>query len=289
MENGSGMHAANPPSADPVPKSSRSGRGKVVACVSDGRTVLASTRAESPLRLLRPTFPGTKSAAVCIATFGGGLVGGDEIDLDVHVGTGATLLLFTQASTKVFRGAARQVLRATVEGTLALLPDPVSAFRGARYTQQVEVQLGPEGSCVLLDGFTSGRAAFGDRWDMTALDLRTTVTHEGRIVLVDALRFDSADGSLVLRAGRFDAFATLVAVGHGVAPLIDRIHREAVAPPSTTLVVAASPLPRAHALGLPGAIARVTAATPEAAIAAIRSRLRKLSEIDVVDPFGSRH
>jgi urease accessory protein len=267
----------------------RSGRGAIVARACSGRTVLATARAASPLRLLRPTFPGTTSAAVCLVTFGGGLVGGDEIEVDVVVEAGATLVVFTQSSTKVFRGAARQVLRAKVEGTLVLLPDPVSAFAGARYTQRVEVALGTDGACVLLDGFTSGRAAFGERWAMTGLDLRTEVTHEGRGVLTDALRFDAEDGSISARAGRFDAFATLVAVGRRAKPVVAAIRGEAVAPPSNDLVVATSPLPRAQSLGLPGAIARVAASSPVRAIAAVRSRLRNLPDIDVVDPFGSRY
>ena len=269
----------------------RSGRGRIVAHAArdGGRTVLATARAESPLRLVRPTFPGTSSAAVCLVTFGGGLVDGDEVVVDLEVGPGATLVVFTQSSTKVFRGASRQALRARVEGTLVLLPDPVAAFAGARYTQHVEVELGGSGACVLLDGFTSGRPAFGDRWAMTALDLRTTVRHEGRSVLVDALRFDADDGALAERAGRFDAFATLIAVGRGALPIASAIERDHVAPPTHDLVLASSPLPRAQALDLPGAILRVAASSPASALRAVRSRLRNLPDIDAVDPFASRY
>lgn len=272
-----------------LPERRRPGHGAIVASVSGGRTVVATTRANSPLRFVRPTFPGTTSAAVCLVTFGGGLVDGDEVDVELEVDRGATLVVFTQSSTKVFRGASRQALRAKVDGTLVLLPDPVSAFAGARYTQAVDVALGADGACVLLDGFTAGRPAFGDRWAMNALELRTTVTHEGRAVLADALSLDTADGAIAERAGRFDAFATLVAVGRRVSPVVSAILREVVAPPSRDLVVAASPLPRADGLDLPGAIARVAASSSARALAAVRSRLRNLPDIDAVDPFGSRY
>jgi urease accessory protein len=222
-------------------------------------------------------------------TFGGGLVGGDEVDLDIEVERSATLVIFTQSSTKVFRGASRQALRAKVEGTLVLLPDPVSAFAGARYTQRVDVALGTDGGCIVLDGLTSGRAAFGDRWAMTALDLRTTIEHTDRRVVTDALRFDSADGPIADRAGRYEAFATLIAVGRSVEPVVNAIVRQPIAPPSSDLVVAASPLPRASALGVPGAIARVAATSPAAALVEVRSRLGNLPDIDAVDPFVSRH
>src|SRR6185295_14627678 len=125
--------------------------------------------------------------------FGGGLVDGDAIALDVSVGKGAVVVLFTQSSTKAFRGASAQTIRAEVEGTFVLLPDPVAAFAGARYRQRVDVALRGAGACVLLDGFTSGRAAYGDRWAMDALDLRTTVTREGKTILRDALFLDRRD------------------------------------------------------------------------------------------------
>jgi len=271
------------------PSAWRSGRGTIVARSLRGRTALVSARAESPLRFVRPTFPGTTSAAVCLVTFGGGLVGGDEVELDVEVERGATLVIFTQSSTKVFRGSSRQVLRAKVEGTLVMLPDPVSAFAGARYTQRVDVTLGSGGGCIVLDGITSGRAAFGDRWAMTALELRTTISHAGLRVVTDALRFDAEDGQIAERAGRFDAFATLLAVGASVEPVANAIVRQPVGPPSQDLVVAASPLPRADALGVPGAIARVAATSPAGALAEVRSRLGNLPDIDVVDPFISRY
>ncbi len=282
------MSAAPPPKSSP-PLDWRSGRGALVARSVQGRTILATARAESPLKFVRPTFPGTSCAAVCLVTFGGGLVGGDAVDLDVEVESGATLVVFTQSSTKVFRGSSRQVLRAKVEGTLVMLPDPVSAFAGARYTQRIDVTLGQDGACVVLDGFTSGRAAFGDRWAMTALDFRTTIARGGQTVLCDALRLDSADGAIADRAGRFEAFATLVSVGRKAQPVTDAIIRDPIAPPSNELVVAASPLPRAESLGVPGAIVRIAASSPAEALAAARSRLRSLPDIDAVDPFGSRY
>src|SRR5690242_8834798 len=114
------------------PRPGTRGSGSVIARVVGGRTVLVSARADSPLRLIRPTFPGMRGAAVCMVTFGGGLVDGDDVALDLVVEAGATLLVFTQASTKVFRGASSQRVSAHVDGRLVLLPDPVAAFAEAR-------------------------------------------------------------------------------------------------------------------------------------------------------------
>jgi urease accessory protein len=276
-----------------VPGTSRAdgaGFGRVVAEAGpNGDTVLVAARAESPLRWVTPRFARASAAAACIVTFGGGLVDGDSIDIEVDVGAGATLLLFTQASTKVFRGSASQSLRANVLGTLVLLPDPVAAFAGARFRQRIDVVLGGEGSCVVLDGFTSGRPAFGERWAMERLDLRTTIQVGSDRLVTDALRFDVEDGALAERAGSFEAFATLIAVGERVRPVIEGIASAPLPPPDEQLVRAGSPLPRAAALGIPGAVSRIAASSPSRAEAAVRALLRNLPEIGVVDPWVARH
>src|SRR4051812_10112992 len=65
-------------------------------------TVLRTVRARSPLRLLTPRNHG-HAAWVFAATFGGGLVEGDAIRLEVTLGPEATGLVGTQASTKIYR------------------------------------------------------------------------------------------------------------------------------------------------------------------------------------------
>ncbi len=253
------------------------GMGRVVARRIGNRTVLAEARASSPLRFVAPTF-GASAAALCLVTFGGGLVDGDRLDVELVVEKDATLVVFTQSSTKVFVGASSQSVKAHVEGTLVFLPDPVAAFAGAHYTQRIDVDLAGEGSLVLCDGFTSGRAAYGDRWAMRGLDLRTTVTRERRILLRDALRLERA---IPRRLDRFEAFTSLVALGPRAKPVVDDI-----AAPSTVehdVIVASGPVEGG------GAIARIAATSPERALETLRSRIRNLPEIEAVDPWVARH
>jgi len=253
-------------------------------------TVLSHARATAPLRLVRPTFPGARAGAVCLVTFGGGLVDGDALALDLEVEPGATLVVFTQASTKVFRGASSQTIRAKVGGTLVLLPDPIACFAGARYRQRVEVTLGEGGACVLLDGFTSGRPAYGERWAFDRIDLRTRVLYEGRAAasVDDALVLDVADGPVAARMDRFEGMQTLIALGASVARIADDIADAAPAPRSD-VVAAPSVLSGVSSGGARGAIVRIAATSPGAALMEARRRLRNLPDIGVVDPFASRH
>jgi urease accessory protein len=258
------------------------GRGVLHARLEGERSVLARVRADSPLRFVRPTFPGTRSAAVCVVTFGGGLVDGDRIELDVCVEAGATLVVFTQATTKAFRGTSAQRLRAEVHGTLVLLPDPVACFAGARYSQRVDITLHGQGSVAALDGFTSGRAAFGERWAFDALAVCTTVRRDGRLLVRDALRLDREDAPVAARLDPFEAMATVLAVGPRVEPLLAGL----LAPSVVSHEVVSAPSPLSPAVG--GAIVRLAAASPALALEHARARLRNLPDIDVVDPFASR-
>ena len=258
------------------------GHGSVVARLEGDRTVLARVHATSPLRFVRPTCPGSRAAAVCLVTFGGGLVDGDAIEVDLRVETGATLVVFNQATTKAFRGASTQSIRAEVHGTLVLLPDPVACFREASYRQRVDITLHGEGSVVTLDGFTSGRAAFGDRWAFDALDLATTLRDAtGRVLVRDALLLDVDDGAIASRMDRFEAFATVLAYGPRVATVANGLLAASIV--SRDVVAAPS------ALASGGAIARIAATSPARALEQARARLRNLPDIDVVDPFASRY
>lgn len=71
-----------------------------------GRTVLTRGSATSPLKLFNPRNAGA-SAWAYLATYGGGLVGGDQVRMRIEVGPQAAALVSTQASTKVYRSARR--------------------------------------------------------------------------------------------------------------------------------------------------------------------------------------
>ncbi len=248
------------------------------------RSIAERLYATSPLRLLEPRGRGPAAWIVC-ATLGGGLVDGDGVSLDVRVGQGASLLLGTQASTKVYRSPAgtSQRLVADVAGgaLLAVLPDPVTCFEGARYTQQTTVALAEGASLVLLDAVTAGRSARGERWLFDRYLARIDVTRPGAPLLHDALELDPAHGAVPPRMARFDALYTLVVVGPLVAPLV----ADALALPRPLghrpdVLVAPSPL------GADGVMLRIAARSVEAGSKVVRAALARLADVLGDDPFA---
>jgi urease accessory protein len=264
------------------------GHGALRFVRSGARTVVHTARAKSPLRLLLPNNHGD-GAWVYVASLGGGLVDGDALSLSVDVDEGACALLGTQASTKVYRSphgtSMRLDARVGAAAMLAVVPDPVSCFRGARYEQHVDVALaGDTATLVLVDTLASGRAARGERWAFERFASRTRVSVGGRAIVHDSLQLDPAHGDLVERMGRFEALATIVAAGPRAAGVIAQMHAAAAAPPERD----APCLHAVTALSPAASIGRLAATSAQEAVAAVRALLAPLAVELGNNPFTRR-
>jgi len=257
------------------------------------KTGIAGAFATSPLHLLTPRNHGDASW-VFLASLGGGLLDGDQLDVKVDVAPGASALLGTQSSTKVYRSQAggagsSQHLEASVgaDGLLVAVPDPVVCFADARYEQRVEVALAPSSSLCLLDGYTCGRSARGERWAFSRYASRTTVRRGGALVVADAVQLDPRHGALVDRMGGYDVVLTLIALGPRCAGIRGAMLEAAVgksaSEASREALVAASRLE-----GDGGCILRVAAPRFEMASRILRSSFTELARVLGDDPFARK-
>jgi urease accessory protein len=199
-----------------VPSAVHGRGGLAVVRGFGGRSVVTRAYATSPLRLLLPKNHGS-AAWVYTSSYGGGLVDGDRIALDVEVGPGAAGFLSTQASTKVYRSAqgtsTELHARVSTDGLLAVIPDPTVCFAASRYSQTQTFDLSGDSGLVLVDWVSSGRHASGERWAFHEYVARLRAHVDGRLVLHDALALRSGDGDLRDRLGRFDVLAVLLILG----------------------------------------------------------------------------
>jgi urease accessory protein len=262
------------------------GSAALAFCRSGEKTVLSRALAVSPLRVLTPRNHGN-SAWVFLASLGGGLVDGDRLSVDADVAEGASAFIGTQASTKVYRSAhgCSACLTARVEkgAGLAIVPDPVVCFSGARYRQEITVSLASDASLVLLDSYTCGRSARGERWEFAHYASRTKVVREDAPVIIDATRLDPAHGPIAERMGRFDVVMSLVAMGPLFASVRAAILAPAPAPsPGNAAIATASPI------GDSGAILRVLADRFESASRILRPSFSALAHILGDDPFARK-
>ena len=208
-----------------------------------GRSDVHRVRGAGPLRILCPRAAGN-AAWLVTSSLGGGLVDGDHVMFEVSVDAGATCVVTTQASTKVYKGSSSQRPRVRVEGdgVAIVVPDPIVPFRDASFTQTTDVVLDAGASLVLCDVLTAGRVAFGERWNATMLDATLAIERAGTKLLHDrVLLGDDA----ATRMRRFEAIGTAVLLGPRVADLaateLTRIGAEPLAR-NAQLIACVSPL-----------------------------------------------
>jgi urease accessory protein len=266
------------------------GAGYVRAVRTAARgTVLTHLRADSPLRLFCPNIV-RGSAWVVTTTLGGGLVGGDDIDLSIDVEAGATVLLTTQASTRIYRSTRRssQHLTARVgpRATLVVLPDPTLAFAGSSFDQEQRYELDDDATIVVLDWLASGRQASGERWAFDHYSSRLRIVRDGKPVFVDHLRLSQTDGRVADRLRRHNSFATAVAIGPGVmswvGDVVSAVSSQGV-DANATMVGSASTLTRDR-----GIVLRLAGEDVETLGAMLRELLRPIERILDVDPWMRR-
>jgi len=148
--------------------------------------VVLASRGELPLILQRPIRGPCGQAVVTLLTPAGALLDGDSVDLHVECDSMTDVTLTTAAATKLNRCDARVIqfrLRASVSpgATLRYLPHALIPFTGARYQQEIEVDLQESACLTLLEVIGSGASASPFTFDR--LDFATSVRVAGEPVV----------------------------------------------------------------------------------------------------------
>ena len=141
--------------------------------------MLTRAFATSPAKLIATKGRGA-TCWVYAATFGGGLVGGDDIQLtrgrhsrraraadDAGVDEGVPIGAPFEAKPD---GDRRRE-----DALLAVVPDPMVCFAGADFAQTQRYDLHADASLVLVDWMTSGRHAAGERWAFSRYESRLDI------------------------------------------------------------------------------------------------------------------
>lgn len=202
--------------------------------------------------MLTPRAHG-RSVWACTSSFGGGLVAGDQTRLDVRLGPGARCFLGTQASTKVYRNPRRlpcgHATRAMLaeNSQLIFAPDPVQPFADSNYAQRQEFHLAAGAGLLLVDWFTAGRVARGERWAFRRFQSRIDVFVGDERAFLDSILLDSSDGTLTspARVGRFNCFATVLLAGAPMQTAAHQLLETISAKPvehKSSLAIGASPI-----------------------------------------------
>jgi urease accessory protein len=179
-----------------------------------------------PLRVQKPLYPEGKDVCHAIIVHPpGGVVGGDELEIGVHVGDGASAFITTPGAAKWYKAngkvSRQQVhIEAGAQSVLEWMPQETIVFDQADVRLDHEVVLGADASYIGGEILCFGRTASGETFSTGCVKQRTSIRRGGRLVWFEQGRLDaqgSAMQSPLGLAGK-TVCATLLAVGKALPP-----------------------------------------------------------------------
>ena len=181
-------------------------------------------------------FPraGARAEAVAVNT-GGGMAGGDKVEISVSAGRGASALVTSQSQEKIYKAdglpcEVRTRLEVAEGARLIWAPQETLLFEGARLERRLEADVDATGTLTILEAVAFGRLAHGEISVAAALCDRWRLRRGGKLAFAEALRIEDAGATLDRPAigGGARAAATLVRLGPDAGEKLDPL-REAFA------------------------------------------------------------
>jgi urease accessory protein len=165
------------------------------------RTLLRHRRHVGPLRVQRSFHPEGAPCHSYLLHPPGGVVGGDQLDIEVTVESGGHALLTTPAAAKFYRSAGplarqRQSFRIATGGALEWVPALNILHGGARVELRNRFELASGARLLAWDLVGLGRPGSGDRFESGFCDSSLQVIVDGRPLLAERLRMEGGDPML---------------------------------------------------------------------------------------------
>ncbi len=162
-----------------------------------GHTVLASSRQEPPLKVVRAFAVQDGAALTHLHNISGGLLGGDHLALKVNAAAGARVQLTTTGATRIYRPRqealpATQSNEITVNegGLLEYVPDAIIPFAGARFSQSTTIHLAQGAGLFWWEILAPGREARGEAFAYDCVEMKTDIAALGQAIASERVRIE---------------------------------------------------------------------------------------------------
>lgn len=161
------------------------------------RTVLSKMQFKGPLRVQRPFYPEGDRCHTYLLHPPGGMVSGDQIDIDVLVDVGANALITTPSAGKIYSAdSANVVQRQNINlvindgATLEFLPQENILFNGANARLSTTIDVSGKGRFIAWDLISFGRPHGGYWFESGGLSQQISISVDGELVLHEGFRTD---------------------------------------------------------------------------------------------------
>lgn len=154
------------------------------------RTVLSERQHFGPLRVQRPFYPEGQVCHTYVLHPPGGVVGGDQLSIQVNVGEQAHALVTTPASAKFYRSAQadaiqQQTLQVAHDGVLEWLPQDTILFDACRVQTSTIVRLEANAKFAGWEIMCLGRPASGEHFARGECRQNLEIYRDGQPLLIE--------------------------------------------------------------------------------------------------------
>lgn len=168
----------------------RYGTLKLAFAQQDNRTVMTENFFRVPLQVMKPRYDESGCACVYLLSPTGGVVQGDDYQIDVTLAPDTHAILTTQAATKVYampHQEATQSIRFRVEenAIFEYLPDSTILFRDANFGQTISLFLERGAKAALQEIIMPGRLARGETLAFAQYQSRIQISDSNGLLLYD--------------------------------------------------------------------------------------------------------
>ncbi len=190
-----------------------------------GRTQLAASAQQPPLRVVRAFEREDGSALAHLHNVSGGILGGDNLHLCATVGAGAEAQLTTTGATRIYRpraeaAAAEQhnTVRIAENALLEYVPDAIIPYAGVCFLQTSEIHLAPGGGLFWWEVLAPGREARGEIFEYQRVEMSTNILAAGRLIASERICLEPKRRALcsLARLGEFRYWVTFYVCRVGV-------------------------------------------------------------------------
>jgi urease accessory protein len=189
-----------------------------------GKTAMVERRQRGPLAVQRPFYPEGDVCHLYLLHPPGGVVGGDGLQIEVDVQSGARSLLTTPGATKFYRSTGalatqRQQLQVADGAALEWLPQENIFFPGAVARFDSRISLTGSARFIGWECHCLGRPVIDERFDSGSADFNLLIERDSQPLLRERFRAtpERLGGAASLRGQ--PVLATLLATPAGEAEL----------------------------------------------------------------------
>ena len=183
---------------------------------SKSKTFLSTRKHIGPLTIQRPLYPEGDLCHLYLLHPPGGIVGGDQLSIEVNTDSNSSSLLTTPGATKVYRtsdhkhSTINQNFIVAEDSSFEWLPMETIVFPGANSQFSSKLLLSGNARIAAWEVYCLGRPAINESFDFGSLNFSLELWRDGMPILLDKLMIDKTELESVVGLRGFPVFGTFI-------------------------------------------------------------------------------